>query len=354
MSSLQIQQKQNQKPNRCETRTDFVNNYIKKKGLQTEIVYNQNYRFINIDITPVCNLSCASCNHFVDTDPGHQSQSMTVDQIIKFCKESNDLKWPWEELRITGGEPTLHTNFFEIIDLIVQLLKNSYLPNLTLKIISNGTGNKVREKLQFDKADIFSINQYTDGFYLGHLGRPDWLVVTSKPLKDTTEESGNYDNSDQPIKNVIPDFGNVWLAPIDRASEIADIYKGKYGKHKKIPGFMAPSLSQDQHDRIVKENKIMDCQVHATCGFELTPYGFTPCPCGGGRTIGDDSIFIKSLREIAKNPAIVNDILKKMCALCGRNLMYSVQCKDSLEKSEFWSYIFMKNRFENRNELVRY
>ena len=55
-------------------------------------------------------------------------------------------------------------------------------------------------------------------------------------------------------------------------------------------------LLPDVKKYIEENNIIMDCQVHASCGFELSRYGYSPCGCGGGRVVGNQ----KQLPDIYK------------------------------------------------------
>ena len=331
--------------------SEFVDAYMTAKKAKAKIYYPQSMDFINLDLTPVCNLKCASCNHFVDTAPGNISDNLTFEQVQDFIKESQELQWQWTELRLTGGEPSLHPDFYKIMDALTQGFKKDYLPNITLKVISNGTGKKVRGLLGWDEAEVFSMNKYTDSFYLSHQGRPEWQIVSSKPLKDTMQEEIISTKDVEEAVDVIPDFGNVWLAPMDRLPELDKFYKGDRGQIDPSDGYFPPNLTQEDGKEIVENTLIMDCQVHATCGFELTPYGYTPCPCGGGRVVGDESIFFKRLADISVEKC--DDILKKMCSMCGRNLNYGVLCKNNMEKTEFWGLILDKYR-RQKPDLARY
>jgi organic radical activating enzyme len=322
---------------------DFVQAYIKAKNAQVAIVYPQQLHFINLDLTSYCNLNCYSCNHFIDSAPTPTREILTLEQVKDFVKESQKLQWRWDELRLTGGEPSIHPDFKEILEVLTEGLKKDYLPNITLKIISNGTGKKVRRTLDFDNAKIFSFNEVTDGFSLEHIGHPDWTVVCSKPLKDTAKKLmiKNHEGIEE-LSELIPDFGNVWQAPVDRLDEIANLYKGDKGAINPSDGYTPPRINQKVTDLITKKNLIMDCQVHATCGFELTRYGYTPCPCGGGRVVGDESIFFKSLSDITLDECYKK--LAKMCVTCGRNLNYNIDCSTRTEKTEFWKLILSKYR----------
>jgi len=336
------------------TPDDFVSAYIKQKGARVAITYPQQMHFINITINNYCNLNCYSCDQFVDSAPAKRSEQMTLQQIKDFVEESQNLQWRWDEIRVTGGEPSLHSDFFEILTILNQGLKQKYLPNMTLKIISNGTGKRVRKVLDIVNADIFKVNDVTDGFYLKHVGHPDWIVVCSKPLKDTVERKmiKNHEGVEEETQ-LIPEFGNVWQAPVDRLEEISKMYAGDRGDISVPPidGYYAPSLSQKQQ-RFIEENQIIkDCQVHASCGFELSPQGISPCGCGGGRAIGNEEIYFDSLSDVTLKGC--EERLAKMCAPCGQNMSYIVSCSKRLEKSEFWRLILANYRLD-KPKMKRY
>lgn len=313
----------------------FVDEYIKAKGTKVAIVYPQKMSFINITINNYCNLTCHSCDQFVDSAPS--KDKMSLQQIKDFVKESQELNWQWEEIRVTGGEPSLHPDFFEILDVLNKGLKEKYLPNLTLKIISNGTGKKVRKVLDIENAKITKVNRVTDGFYLDHVGHPNWLIVCSKPLKDTMIKLKRKEQEKE--IEFIPDFGNVWLAPVDRGEEISKFYRGDRGQIANPPldGYYPPNLTADQQQYIGANNIIMDCQVHASCGFEFSKHGITPCGCGGGRVVGDQSQFFHSLKDITIESC--NEKLAKMCATCGQNMNYMIACGVNDKKTKFWELV---------------
>lgn len=332
---------------------DFIKSYISQKQAKAAVVYPQQMHFINITINSFCNLNCFSCDQFIDSAPS--ADKMTVQQIKDFVKESQDLQWRWDEIRITGGEPSLHKDFFEILDILNKGLKENYLPGITLKIISNGTGNKVRSRLDINNAKITTFNRVTDGFTLGHVGHPNWLVVCSKPLKDTMIK--------KPIKNhegvekdaeFIPDFGNVWQAPLDRLDEIARLYKGDRGDITNPPldGYYPPNLDDNQKEEINKDTVIMDCQVHSSCGFELSSYGIAPCGCGGGRVVQNSEDFFSSLKDVTLEECTKK--LEQMCLTCGQNMNYMLPCSARSEKTEFWKVILEEYNSSKKTPLKRY
>jgi len=72
--------------------------------------YYRNLSMIEIDITYACNLRCYNCNRSCTQAP--TVERMTVDQIKKFVEESKASNLQWKRIRILGGEPTLHPDFY--------------------------------------------------------------------------------------------------------------------------------------------------------------------------------------------------------------------------------------------------
>jgi hypothetical protein len=243
-----------------------VTGYLYQRGTKVDIRRKTNLRFINLGITHQCNLSCYSCNRYIDSAPS--DDMMTLEQITRFVDESLACKWPWLEVVVYGGEPTIHPDYLAICHEVLRLKAGT--PGMTAKVVSNGMGRRVNEMLARTP--------------------PGFVMPTSRDLKKTAKSIDG--------KSVIPEFGNVLQAPCDRITDT-----------------------------------ILDCQIHATCGLELTPYGFLPCACGGARVMGLD-VYFKRLKDITQEAC--KKRLETLCAICGRNLNYEVKLKDDMEPSEFW------------------
>lgn len=126
---------------------DTIANILVKEDLiknNSNKEYFRNKEKIEIDITYRCNLFCNNCNRTVSLAPS--SLGITVEQIEKFISESISENYLWKNIRILGGEPTLHPNFLEIINLLLEYKKN-YLPNLIIEVVSNGTNNRTKDIL---------------------------------------------------------------------------------------------------------------------------------------------------------------------------------------------------------------
>lgn len=255
--------------------------YIDDKGATVEMKYTQTLEVGELDIVSFCNLNCYSCNRFMDVMPS--KDVMSLEQVKMFVDESIELEWPWKELRIMGGEPSLHPQFKEVCEEILRI--REYRPDVILKVITNGTGKKVNERLK--------------------LVPPGIKVMNSGVRYD----ENHVDMEEKGKRHVIPDFGNMWQAPIDRP----EIYDGN--------------------------NKIYSCQIHQTCGLGISQNGILPCGCGNaiGRTVGLD-FFFKSLKDVTVEAC--HERLKILCALCGRNLNYTLTVTQEMEASPFWQQIF--------------
>ncbi|WP_018753429.1 radical SAM protein [Paenibacillus sanguinis] len=146
---------------------------------------------LEIDITYLCTLKCFNCNRGISVAPHNREHNMTVDQIQKFIEQSLEAKHPWERIKLIGGEPTIHPQFDEILELL-HSYKIEHNINLDLRVTSNGTTKYTQQKLD-------EINQ----------SYPDVIV----------ENSGKVDN-------FIPGFALSHVAPCDMYAYKNHNYKG--------------------------------------------------------------------------------------------------------------------------------
>lgn len=99
---------------------------------------------LGIYITTSCNLSCFNCQTSARQAPANDI--MTVGQMGKFINEAIKLKYYWNQISLTGGEPALHPQFFEILDVLKQY--KDFNPECTILLDTNGAGNKVQSVLK--------------------------------------------------------------------------------------------------------------------------------------------------------------------------------------------------------------
>ncbi len=101
-------------------------------------------RYVEIDITYRCNLRCANCNRSCTQAPSNLE--MPVERIASFIRESIAVGIPWRRIRLLGGEPTLHENFFPILDLLLAY-RTRHNPQLRIVVCTNGCGRRVNQIL---------------------------------------------------------------------------------------------------------------------------------------------------------------------------------------------------------------
>lgn len=101
---------------------------------------------LEIDITYLCNLRCMNCNRSVGSKQAPVNDGMSLSQIEKFIGESIENQYAWTRLRLIGGEPTLHPQFLEIVDLLLDYI-HRHSPKTTLEVSTNNYGEKVKNLL---------------------------------------------------------------------------------------------------------------------------------------------------------------------------------------------------------------
>ena len=121
--------------------------YIRAQSFMVRLLGRQFYRSrnsIEIDITYKCNLKCLNCNRSCTQWPSNAE--LPVENIESLVRQSiaNDVKW--ERIRILGGEPTLHSRFLDIIELLTDYRTN-HNPKVRLVVCTNLHGNKVKARL---------------------------------------------------------------------------------------------------------------------------------------------------------------------------------------------------------------
>src|SRR6266513_4374654 len=71
-----------------------------------------------IEIVNSCNLSCPTCYADSPTGTGHKVDAVPLEDLQRRIQGVIDRKGGIEILQLSGGEPTLHPRFFELVDWI--------------------------------------------------------------------------------------------------------------------------------------------------------------------------------------------------------------------------------------------
>jgi hypothetical protein len=126
--------------------------------------YTTSLDLIEIDITYACNLKCDNCNRSCSQAP--DNSFMTVEQIQKFLQQAEDTGRLFKRIRILGGEPLLHPDVIEILQLLIEY-RDANSPETLIEVVTNGYGNKVNERI-------------------GHI--PDGVIITNTHKTETKRD----------------------------------------------------------------------------------------------------------------------------------------------------------------------
>ena len=127
--------------------SEILNKKCKSKQdvLKSRKTFLPNLNQIEIDITYKCNLKCINCNRSSTQAP--TNEGMSVEQIENFVRESIELNKKWKLINLLGGEPSIHKDFLQIVNLILDEYIVKHSPETILQVTSNGYGELVNESL---------------------------------------------------------------------------------------------------------------------------------------------------------------------------------------------------------------
>lgn len=88
---------------------------------------------VELNVTYQCPLDCTGCNRGSFLQKPH-TPDMTLDDVREFFRQADDLCWK-PRITLIGGEPTLHPQFLEILDMCtawsehrVEIWSNAFAP----------------------------------------------------------------------------------------------------------------------------------------------------------------------------------------------------------------------------------
>ena len=142
---------------------------------------------ILIEITERCNLSCPTC--FAGSTPAHSHMmsldefTQQVDQLVEGGKRSSDM------IQLSGGEPTIHPQFFDMVDVLFERGFHHVCVNSNgIKLARPAFVERLAKCVAaYPDADLFVYLQF-DGFedetYAALRGRADLLKSKRRALQN--------------------------------------------------------------------------------------------------------------------------------------------------------------------------
>lgn len=119
----------------------------------------RNARKIEIDITSQCNLKCRNCNRSCTQAPSHDQ--MSLEQINKFVNETVERNVKWESIMVIGGEPTLHLDVIEMLNVLIKY-REKYSNSTSIILATNGVGQYVNSVLSRVPTGVTFRNTHKD------------------------------------------------------------------------------------------------------------------------------------------------------------------------------------------------
>ena len=90
--------------------------------------FGRKFPYIRLSITDVCNYSCTYClPQGYKKTPGDKRSFMSAEEISRLTKALSKLGVC--KIRLTGGEPTVRKDFFDILK---DMKQNSNIPKVTM------------------------------------------------------------------------------------------------------------------------------------------------------------------------------------------------------------------------------
>jgi hypothetical protein len=114
--------------------------------------FHPSREYAEIDVTYKCNLKCINCNRSCTQAPSEIE--MPLSMVERFVRQSIEQRIAWQRIRILGGEPTLHSRIFDIIELLIDYQRR-HNPSVRLVLGTNFHGRQVHRVLEKLPEEIF-------------------------------------------------------------------------------------------------------------------------------------------------------------------------------------------------------
>jgi len=219
---------------------------------------------LKINVTYRCDRGCSNCNRATHLCPSSREEDISPKQLSNMLEDCVKVGKSWTRITLTGGEPTMHDNFEEIVDILMNYKKEH---NPAIRI----------------------------GTYTYH--HPKFYYKIENVMKKYPSE-----------------INNGVYAKNNKGFEIKDTMKEKPRIHK-IAYFKAPiDIEPSKYN---KDHLYHGCNEGARlCGIGYDTTGFYCCPVGAAiAKIFNLNVAIKTVAELTAKRLIEQYV--PLCRLCG-------------------------------------
>jgi len=209
--------------------------FLRVQGPLTQVLgpqYRRSRTRIELDITWLCNLTCPHCNRSCPQAP--TTEHLSLEDIARFLDESKARNLRWEQIRVLGGEPTLHPEFATVLDLLHGYW--AWSGHTVIELATNGTGARVKRTLAALPAWIRVDNSEKEN------GFDHFVPFNRAPMDRTAYALTDKRNACWVAQNCGMGFGPGGYYPCGPAAGIDRIFGFEAGR----PALPAPD--DDMHD----------------------------------------------------------------------------------------------------------
>ena len=96
-------------------------------------VFRPRLGLLKVNITYVCDRGCLSCNRACRLAPSKHKEDLSPASLKEMLDESASTNKFWSSIVLTGGEPSMHPRFQELVDVLMEY-KHASNPTLSAEV----------------------------------------------------------------------------------------------------------------------------------------------------------------------------------------------------------------------------
>lgn len=317
-----------------------------------EAIYEIEFGQIQIEITGRCNMKCQHCRASKEV-----SSDMPIDQIVKVIRFARQFSPNYKEIVVSGGEPLMHRNFFEVLSAVrqnggefVTLTTNgSFITNQHLEFIRRLAFKRFILSVSLDSLDPLVHDEFRgfSGAFQGALNAVKMIVKAGIPelmasvrttlrpsqigemekIVDFVHSLGCQRSSLSPIHPAGRSIErpDLWMSRDQKREFVENIYhlKGKYENFQVSTNDPLKCLVRGYHDIGEGDELVFDGCAAAAVTFNVSADGtMTPCALLNIPMMNVFGLTIDEMTECYKNNEIVKNMLdmnlRGKCGACGK------------------------------------